>query len=529
MTRSTGILLACVLVTAPAVTRAQPSVTTPTLVEPSDLARRVDLVGQEVLVDDRVAFYVTRGGNDDDELQLKRTPVTFLVPRRLRPAQTRMVSAVIRGRLERQSKQLVCRVEAIELKPPDLQRLEGALAQLRPGDYRTRRAWARWAEHRATAFHDEPLARRARALEAEALKIEGEMKRVTVDAPEQWLRMAHEARDRKVAEPEPSALAHRALRARLASADGLAALRMVASEVDAFFPGAGRDRESAKVSLKRWEAQYADDPASAYREASDAIRKAMDRRLWADVRARIFEAEPVADLPTAIALADRAAEQLPERFDLPAKLVEQGIVAARRDLGTLRQDEVRRLADVYRDRLRRPEEARQVLRDWLDRKRSKLSDSDAEGRVALAPLYEEMAGDRVTAVELLRKAWEIDPNSRETAEAFRLRGYRREKDKWVEAAAQAPSAPVEPVRATAASASLIGLTADELKRRLIAEPTSRSYVASRGRLIEQRVYLDTGSVRYVNLLRTPGESQPRVIADYTLPRNARKEVPHQVP
>ncbi len=529
MTRFPVIPLACVLVAVSALTRAQQPGITPTLVEPSDLARRVDLVGQEVLVDDRVAFYVTRGGNDDDELQLKRTPVTFLVPRRLRPSQSRIVSAVIRGRLERQGKQLVCRVEALDLKPPDLQRLDAALSQLRPDDYRTRRAWARWAEHRATAFHDEPLARRASSLEAEALKIEGEMKRVTVDAPEQWLRMAREARDRKVAEPEPSALAHRALRARIASAEGLAALRAVAAEIDSFFPSAGRDRESSKVSLQRWEARYADDPASAYREAPEAIRKAMDRRLWADVRARILEATPFADLPAAIGIADQAAEQLPERGDLPAKLLEKGGAAVRRDLGTLRQDEIRRLADVYRNRLRRPEEARQVLRDWLDQKRSKLSDSDVEGRLALAPLYEEMVGDRVTAVELLRKAWEIDPGSRETAEAFRLRGFRREKETWVEASTQAPSTPVEPGRATVASASLIGLTADELKRRLIAEPTSRSYVASRGRLIEQRVYLDTGSVRYVNLLRTPGESQPRVIADYTLPRNARKEVPHQVP
>ena len=50
------------------------------------LERRPDLVGREVVVDDRVAYYVPRNGSEDDELQLKRTPVTFRVPRRLRPA-----------------------------------------------------------------------------------------------------------------------------------------------------------------------------------------------------------------------------------------------------------------------------------------------------------------------------------------------------------------------------------------------------------------------------------------------------------
>ena len=38
-------------------------------------------------------------------------------------------------------------------------------------------------------------------------------------------------------------------------------------------------------------------------------------------------------------------------------------------------------------------------------------------------------------------------------------------------------------------------------------------------MIEQWIYhLDTKQVRYVNLLRTPGELKPRVVADYSLPR-----------
>jgi hypothetical protein len=72
---------------------------------------------------------------------------------------------------------------------------------------------------------------------------------------------------------------------------------------------------------------------------------------------------------------------------------------------------------------------------------------------------------------------------------------------------------------------LLGLTPEELQEKLITKPSFKSYVASGGKLIEQRVYLDTGSVRYVNLLHAPGESKPRVIADYTLPRHGRKGGP----
>jgi hypothetical protein len=527
--------MAIALLVATAGASARQDAGAPVAVEPADLVRRPDLVGREVVVDDRVTYYVTRNGSDDDELQLKRTSITFLVPRRLRPANRgRVVAAVVRGTLEREGSRLFCRVTGLELHPADLERLDAAVAQLTPRDYQTRRAWARWAEHRADEFRDEPLMRRAKAIEAEALRMEGEFKRVAVDAPEEWLTMARDARKRKVPEPEPSALAHRAFRARLVSAAGVAALQSVVAEVNAFFPAAADDRAAGRTDLGRWGTLYADDPAAAYRSAPADLRKAMDRRLWADALQRLMETEPISDLTAAVARADRAAEQLPERDELPARLLERAIAAARRELGSLRQDEVRRLAEVYRVRLRRPDDARQVVRDWLDLKRARLSATDAEGRVALAALYDEMVQDRVTAVELLRKAWDIDPSSRETAEAFRNRGFRREKDIWVEADVPSPAGlagdranPARP--AAASSSSLIGLTPDELQQKLIAKPSFKNYVASKGRLIEQRVYLDTGSVRYVNLLHTPLELKPRVIADYTLPRHDRKEARNPAP
>ncbi len=59
-------------------------------------------------------------------------------------------------------------------------------------------------------FKDDALMRRAKALEAEAMRLEGDTKRLAVDAPQEWLDRAIEARRRNVPEPEPSAWAHRA-------------------------------------------------------------------------------------------------------------------------------------------------------------------------------------------------------------------------------------------------------------------------------------------------------------------------------
>ncbi len=333
-----------------------------------------------------------------------------------------------------------------------------------------------------------------------------------------------------VPEPGPSAQAHRAFRARLASAADPGSLRRLLDDVKSFFPAAPDDRGAARTGLRRWEGPYADDPAEVYRSAPPDVRKALDRRIWADAQSRLMDLEPIPDLATGIARSEQAAGLLPEKPDLAARLMEKGLAASRRELATLRLDEVKALAEAYRSRVRRPDEAQKVLRDWLEIKRSRLSDTDAEGRVALAVLYEDLLQDRVTAVELLRKSWEIDPNSKETAEAFRTRGYRKAKDQWVEA--DSPGGPTpsgdgaNPARPGAANTqSLLGLTPDELQEKLISKPSFKNYVASGGKLIEQRVYLDTTSVRYVNLLRMPGESKPRVIADYTLPRLGQKGGP----
>ena len=183
---------------------------------------------------------------------------------------------------------------------------------------------------------------------------------------------------------------------------------------------------------------------------------------------------------------------------------------------------------VYREKLQQPAEALKVLVDWLKTQQDRLSSTDAEGPLELANLYEELIQDRVTAIELLRKAWRIDPSSKEIAEAFRSRGFRKAKDDWVESApaAQDHSAAASGLSTRPppiVSQGLRGLTADEVRTRLGGKPDRVSYVAAKGQLIEQWIYhLDNQKVRFVNLLLSPGELKPRVIADYTVPSSSLK-------
>ncbi len=499
----------------------------PIAVEPGDLDRRGDLVGKVVTVDDRVRFYQFHTGQGYDELYLKRTSVVFRLPPSLRPeGSPRPLPVVVQGTLSRDGGQLVCRVTALKVFPSDLQRLDQALAALPEKDLESRKAWADWAEKRGKDFKDNALIQRARSIQAEVLRREAAQKRVTVDTPGEWLAMAEDARRRKLPEPVPSVLAHKAFRARLAAARTSEAVKEVVAAIERFFPQAAKDQDAGRIILGRWDQAYAHDGADAAPAPPADIRRALDRRLWADAVQQLLETQAAEDPHMAIRLVPRAEAELPERPELAKRLLIKSLEEAQQNLGMVRLAEVKEMAWNYREKLQNPRAAVELYRNWLKVRRDRLSPTDAEGPVALAALYEELLQDRSTARELLERAWKIDPGSKEVVEAFRSRGYRRVKDGWVEEAPttasgeSAPSAagavatPPRPVSAQ----GLRGMTPEEVAQQVRSKPDRKVLSGTRGQLIEQWIFRvpNQNQVRYINFLHSQGD-QPRVIADYFLP------------
>ena len=189
------------------------------------------------------------------------------------------------------------------------------------------------------------LIERARTLEEEALRVQGEQKRSTVDAPMELLALAEEGRRRHIAEPEPSALAHKALQSRLAAASTSDALKEIISSIERFFPDAAKDQASGQINLGRWGQAYSNDPGAFYRDRTTPaeVRRALNRRLWGDAFAKLLEVQAAQDPHSAIDLASLAERQLPERPQLATKLLNTGLDQARQDLGSLRLAEVKAL------------------------------------------------------------------------------------------------------------------------------------------------------------------------------------------
>jgi hypothetical protein len=512
-------------------------------VAPGELATRSDLIGETVVVDDRIGRF--QWHNDPatatpdrpyDEIYFKRTPVPFRLPPPLRyETAPRAAAARIEGVLKREGNLLVCDVTAVELYPSDLERLERAVAALDPRDAERRSGWARWAEQRAREFskpgdHDAeaPLLERAHRLEGEAIRIEAE--RTVADPPRLRLELARRARQREVPDPEPGALAHRALAASLAAAagpgTGVGALEPLVKDIEEFFPASPAPLPG-DVDLANWLGPYANDPAGTYRIAPAPVRAALDHRLWADATQLWLERRIAAEPQRGLELAREAAGRLQDRPEVVQRLFEQAIQESSRNLAALRQADVVELAQVYREVLHQPDRARDLLRRWLDDQRNhRLSATDADGRVLLAEQYDALLGEsaRDTAVALLRDAWRIDPQSREVAEAFRRRGFRKIDDQWVEsprgttADSNEPADAAPPPGGASATTGLRGLTPKEVRVRLGGRPDRIVRTATQGQLLEQWIYRGVDQDQYVNFLHTPGDLLPKVVAYYARAR-----------
>ena len=141
-----------------------------------------------------------------------------------------------------------------------------------------------------------------------------------------------------------------------------------------------------------------------------------------------------------------------------------------------------------------------------------------------------MLQDRAAAKELLDRAWKIDPGSKDVAEAFRTRGYRRVKDQWVDdapttAGGEASRPGTESPRPEfSALHGLRGKTPEEVTQVMASKPDGKVLSGTKGQIIEQWIFLvpNQNQVRYVNFSYVPGERLPHVVSDYFLPRTVLK-------
>jgi hypothetical protein len=328
-------------------------------VEPSALTRDPNLIGREVVVDDRIRYFLPHKGAKGqvfDELLLKRTEVIFKLPLDLRTEKPpRAVGARVTGVLQSDGRQVTCEVTRLELFPADLERLDREVKRLRPGDSAGRVAWANWAERRAKDFKDTDLATRARAIETEALLIDAD--RPGADD----LALSRRARSRDLGSDLANALAHRGLRARLDAARSADDLAKLAGEVTSYLP---RSTEPKVVGgIEDWKSRVKTNPIHTYPQAPEEVKTALDRALLADVLQRSLERRLAESPNDATTLSEEARTKLPDRPEVALRFRERGLATSEGSVTRMRLSEVEALAKTFRDD-GQPERARALLKNW---------------------------------------------------------------------------------------------------------------------------------------------------------------------
>ncbi len=488
------------------------------VVEPSRLTSDPDLIGREVVVDDRVRLFLAhkKGGKDVfDGLLLKRTDVVFKLPPSLRPDRPpRQPSARVRGILRSEGKAVTCEVHALDMMPADLERLDLAVKRLGANDAAGRVAWATWAEDRAKSFNDADLAARGKAIEAEALLIEAG--RSGADD----LALSKRARARDLGDDLASALAHRGLRPRLSRAKSADELAKMAVEIESFLPGSA-DPKGIKPGGE-WTARVEADPISAYRQAPAEVRAGLDRAIWAEAIRRNLERR-LADAPgDAFALAEEAKAKLPDRPELAGKLRDKGLAASESNVAVMRLSEVEALAKTFRDD-GQPGRARDLYKTWLDDQRKRLNASDADGLILLSGQYLRLLDDRLAAASLLNDALKTDPESKSAADAFRRMNYRKSPEGvWFDprpatTTDAAPSGTDPAPTARGSSGSLRGMSVEQVRAKLGGKPDRISRSATQDETIEQWIYRGPRGTQVVNIRRTRGSAQAEVVSYYSVP------------
>ena len=487
----------------------------PESVEPSELSRRPELVGREVVVDDRVRYFLeTKRGQGYDELMLKRTDIRCKLSARLKFARSPSEPNVrVQGVLRVVEGFPVLEVSAIELLPNDLDRLEREIGKLRPDDFQGKRAWALWAERRGKELNDSKLEARGIVLEEQALWTEA----ARPDADN--LGLAARSAGRPIPEAVRNALAHRGFRDRLEKAIDSAEDDALARQIEAALPGSADPKAPAIADVAVLDA-YARNPAAAYRDATAEVRAALDRRLLADTIQRSLERQVEAKPTDAAKFADVARERLPDRPELADRLRRRGLAEAESRVASMRQSEVEELARKFREQ-GEEDRARRLTLAWLaDRRKNRLSASDAEGRILLAASFDKLLGDRATAADLLREALKIDPQSKAAVDAFLRMGFRKGDAGWYDPASarDTPSPPSEsnprPSPAEPGE-SLRGLTRAQVRNRLGGKPDVVVRSASQGRSVEQWIYKNGKGLQVVRFVFEPGQSEPRASAYYS--------------
>ncbi len=384
-------------------------------------------------------------------------------------ANARNVEAAGRFKKDKATGKLLFVVERLKSLPSDADQFDLRESRLKPGKPSDWYELAEWAEARGQFYHDDDLPLRARRAWVKGVQLE--RTGLPPDDPQARFALVERMKSLKLDEALQTELLHEGARLKWQLIPDDAAQR------DQYFdwlslvaPAAAQPLKDLSKELER---RYELNPLKTFHDADAAGRLILWRLLGIQVEiARIGLVGRVKD-EDAARVVDELRARVPERADLIEKYREAAFAWRLASVAMAPRAEALRLAEELRSR-KQDQEARDLLRGWLQTRESKLRRDDPVILMQLADDYLQLANDEPQAVKLLAEAHRLDPSFEDAGERLKQLGYHFEDDRWVKGPAALGKAPsVAPAGQLTA-----GMTADQVLT-LLGAPTSQSRIISR--------------------------------------------------
>jgi hypothetical protein len=391
----------------------------------SDLETMPQLVGKEIVVEGRFQGHV---GASLDQIRLKNCNpdrIEFrLEPDAARNFPSSLPYIRLVGTLTRSGDKLVMRVKSwSKTKATDEDRFQDTAQRIDALDHKAWYELGGRMQRLADLYGEKELKALASSARVRGFRAEEGALRSSQSAD--LLKLADRAIDVGLDAEEARRMRHKALRwkydalARASSGPARDWFELAAA-LEQFLPGVETPLTVADAKLV---SQYHLKPFEVY-DTMPKGRDTCDRAIWVEAITQAMLAqskEPNADLAS---LAKEATKRLPDRPELGQQLLRQWAEQeVSRGTLPLPAAQVRRLAEIFRNDLADPKRAQEVLRQWLDARRNKLSARDADGRVRLAKDFRTDLKDDDTAARLLLEAVQIEADLPDAAKELRALGY----------------------------------------------------------------------------------------------------------
>lgn len=441
-----------------------------------------------------------------NQLRLQKCDLPFLLPDDAIRAVTNAKVVELSGRLQksRETGKIVFEVGSLKALPADAEQLRSREAALRAPEAKDWYALAEWARERADLYGDDDLRNSARTYLARGFI--SEARSLPIDDFDAHFKLADRAAELQVPADTIDKMRHDVFQSWWRKASTAPA--EVGAELDRLTVRMKKEWPEAFKPLPNWPTElvekYRRDPTGTYAAADPLEQRQLRRVFGIQVQLKRLFLDAASDARDNLRLAEDIARIAPEQPEVAEMYRDKELALRTEKIKTASRQEALQLADLFRQR-KRPEQATSILRQWLAAREQQLPSNDAPALVALADDYLQWLKDEPRAAALLVSAHRLEPNSEDIAARIRELGYEFRGRRW-----EKPSPKTEPQRAVPPVNDVfvkVGMTDEEVARKMGGPPASRTVIATAGGIDEWWSY--AGGV--IRLRRGKNDAQSRVV------------------